>query len=257
MADYVITGGTTGIGAATKEILEAQGHRVFNIDYNEGDVTADLSTRAGRDLAIEAVRNTFPEGIDGLICNAGVGPGAPAQMIFALNFFASVYIAEALKPLLKLKNGCCCCTVSNTVAQESVRKDWSDLLVDVMDEERALEYAAEIPREAGAFIYASSKHALARWVRRASSSWGTDGLRINAVAPGNTTTPMTKNMTDEQMDMALLLPIPTRYGTRTFLDAKEIGNGIAFLCSPQASGINGIILYVDGGIDALLRSERF
>ena len=85
----------------------------------------------------------------------------------------------------------------------------------------------------------------------------TDGLRINAVAPGNTTTPMTQNMTEEQMNMALLIPIPTRYGTRTFLDAQEIANGITFLASPLASGINGVILFIDGGIDSLLRSERF
>lgn len=77
------------------------------------------------------------------------------------------------------------------------------------------------------------------------------------MAPGNTTTPMTQNMTDAQMESALLIPIPTRYGRKEFLDAEEIANGITFLASPMASGINGVILFVDGGIDALLRSERF
>jgi hypothetical protein len=57
---------------------------------------------------------------------------------------------------------------------------------------------------------------------------------------------MTQNMTDAQMESALLIPIPTRYGRKEFLDAEEIANGI-----------NGVILFVDGGIDALLRSERF
>ena len=98
---------------------------------------------------------------------------------------------------------------------------------------------------------------MARWVRRVSPSWATDGLRINAVAPGNTTTPMTKGMTEAQMDAALLIPIPTRYGRKEFLDAEEIANGIVFLASKKASGINGTILFIDGGIDALLRSERF
>ena len=46
-------------------------------------------------------------------------------------------------------------------------------------------------------------------------------------------------------------------GKREFLDAEEIANAILFLASKEASGINGVILFVDGGIDALLRSERF
>lgn len=257
MADYVITGATSGIGLATKQTLEKQGHRVFNVDFKDGDFTADLSKPEGRQGAIEAVEKAFPDGLDGLICNAGVGPGAPTEMIFALNFFAGVRLAEGLRPLLKKKKGCCVCTVSNTVSQASVRPDWVDMMTNTMDEERCLEVAKEIPREMGPFAYASSKHALARWVRRVSGAWATDGLRINAIAPGNTTTPMTKGMTPEQMEMALLIPIPTRYGSRTFLDAQEIANGMAFLASPQASGINGVILFIDGGIDALLRSERF
>lgn len=77
------------------------------------------------------------------------------------------------------------------------------------------------------------------------------------LVPGNTTTPMTKGMTEKQMDAALLIPIPTRYGRKEFLDASEIANAMVFLLSPLASGINGVILFVDGGIDALLRSERF
>ena len=68
---------------------------------------------------------------------------------------------------------------------------------------------------------------------------------------------MTKGMTEKQMDAALLIPIPTRYGRKEFLDAAEIANAMVFLLSPLASGINGVILFVDGGIDALLRSERF
>ncbi len=86
---------------------------------------------------------------------------------------------------------------------------------------------------------------------------GRQTARINAVAPGNTTTPMTKGMTEKQMDAALLIPIPTRYGRKEFLDASEIANAMVFLLSPLASGINGVILFVDGGIDALLRSNVF
>ena len=257
MGIYVITGGTTGIGAQVKRMLVEEGHEVFNLDFKGGDYLADLSEPEGRKGAIKAVFEKYPDGIDGLICNAGVGPVFPATAIFSLNFFASTQIAEGLRPLLKKKGGCCVVTSSNSITNHTVREDWVDMLTNVNDEERVLEIAKEIPDNLRPHAYSSSKHALARWVRRVSPSWATDGLRINAVAPGNTTTPMTKGMTEAQMDAALLIPIPTRYGRKEFLDAGEIANGIVFLASKKASGINGTILFIDGGIDALLRSERF
>ena len=249
VSTYVITGGTTGIGAAVRKLLQGQGHEVFNIDYKGGDYLADLSTVEGRQGAIDEVFRRYPDGIDVLICNAGVGPTAPPKTIFALNFFASVQLAEGLRPLLKKKHGNCVITSSNSITNMTGRPDW-------VDEERVMEFAEDIPRNLTPSCYSSSKRALARWVRRISPSWAVDGLRINSVAPGNTTTPMTQGMTAEQMDAALLIPIPTRYGRKEFLDAEEIANGIVFLASPMASGINGVILFVDGGIDALLRSEQ-
>lgn len=257
MGIYVMTGATTGIGAATREKLIQAGHEVFNIDYKEGDYIADLSDRKGRRGAIQAVIKQFPDGIDGLICNAGVGPVMPAETIFALNFFASVELAEGLRSLLKKKGGNCVVTSSNSITNQTVRMDWVDMLTNVMDEERVTEFAKDIPKELRPSAYSSSKHALARWVRRVSPTWAVDGLRINAIAPGNTTTPMTQAMTDAQKEAALLIPIPTRYIQKEFLDAEEIANGIVFMSSKLASGINGTILFVDGGIDALLRSERF
>ena len=105
-----LTGGTTGIGAAVRKTLLDQGHEVFNIDFKGGDYLADLSTKEGRQGAIDAVFEKYPDGIDVLICNAGVGPTAPPKTIFALNFFASVQLAEGLRPLLKKKHGNCVIT---------------------------------------------------------------------------------------------------------------------------------------------------
>ena len=186
VSTYVITGGTTGIGAAVRKLLQGQGHEVFNIDYKGGDYLADLSTVEGRQGAIDEVFRRYPDGIDVLICNAGVGPTAPPKTIFALNFFASVQLAEELRPLLKKKHGNCVITSSNSITNMTVRPDWVDMLSNVMDEERVMEFAEDIPRNLTPSCYSSSKRALARWVRRISPSWAVDGLRINSVAPGNT-----------------------------------------------------------------------
>lgn len=257
MGIYVITGGTTGIGAEVKRLLLEEGHEVFNIDYKGGDLEADLSTSEGVAAAIGAVEARYPDGIDGLISNAGVGPTAPPEKIFSLNFYAGIDIAEGLRPLLAKKHGSCVMTSSNSITNSSVRMDWVELLTNLRNRERGMDLAHMISQTQAASAYSSSKCALARWVRRVSPSWAVDGLRINAVAPGNTTTPMTKGLTEQQRDAALLIPIPTRYGTREFLDAEEIANTIAFLVSHKSSGINGVVLFVDGGIDALMRSERF
>jgi len=181
----------------------------------------------------------------------------PATTLFSLNYFAATELAEGMRPLLKKKRGNCVLTSSNSITFPYIRKDWVDMLTNIHNEDSFTQIAQTIPPQAGPVCYSTSKHALARWMRRTSASWAVDGTRINAVAPGNTTTPMTQNMTPEQKESALLIPIPTRYGTKEFLDAEEIANSIIFLSSPMASGINGIILFVDGGIDALLRSERF
>lgn len=257
MAIYVITGGSSGIGASIRSQILDAGHEVFNIDYKGGDFEADLTTDEGVAASIKAVEEKYPEGIDVLVLNAGVGPTMPAEKIFALNFYASRELAEGLRPLLKLKRGNCVMTVSNSITNQTVRLDWVDLLTSMRRKSRGLELARSLEPAQAPSAYASSKRALARYIRRASPSWATDGLRLNGVAPGNTTTPMTQNLTDAQRDSALLIPIPTRYGTREFLDADEIASAINFLASPAASGINGQILFVDGGIDALMRSEVF
>ena len=191
-------------------MLLGEGHEVFNIDYKGGDLEADLSTDEGVHAAIRAVEEKYPDGIDGLISNAGVGPGAPAEMIFALNFYAGTYIAEGLRPLLAKKKGCCVMTCSNTITNSIVRMDWVELLTNLRNRERGMELARMIPKEKGPAAYSSSKCALARWIRRVSPNWAVDGLRINGVAPGNTTTPMTKGMTAAQRRFAYPYPHPIR-----------------------------------------------
>ena len=53
MGIYAITGASSGIGAKTKELLEADGSRVINIDLKDGDICVNLASEAGRQKAID------------------------------------------------------------------------------------------------------------------------------------------------------------------------------------------------------------
>ena len=101
MGVYVITGGGAGIGLAAKQQLEAEGHEVFNIDYKHGDFEVVLSTPEGVEAAIQEVKNRYPDGIDCLICNAGVGPTAPPRVIFSLNYYAAIELQRVCAHFLK------------------------------------------------------------------------------------------------------------------------------------------------------------
>lgn len=104
MGVYVVTGGSGGIGGKTVEILRSQGHEVVNVDLKDADICANLATKEGRDYVIKTVHEMFPDGIDGLCCNAGVsGACGNLKLIISLNYFGAVNLAHGLFGLLKKK----------------------------------------------------------------------------------------------------------------------------------------------------------
>ena len=72
MGVYAITGASSGIGAKTKELLETEGNQVINIDLKGGDICVNLASEEGRQQAINELHRLCPDGLDGMICNAGV-----------------------------------------------------------------------------------------------------------------------------------------------------------------------------------------
>ena len=265
MGVYIVTGGSGGIGGKTVEILRNQGHEVLNVDLKDADICANLATKEGRDYVIDTVHEMFPDGIDGLCCNAGVsGACGNLKLIVSLNYYGAVNLAHGLFDLLKKKGGSCVVTSSNTISQGAARPDLADLLnysqtKTALSEEAILKIAEKFDDSnlsVGNSIYVTTKYALARWVRRVSASWAANGVRINTVAPGNVSTPMTATMSTSAKAALAALPIPINYGTDELMNPEDIANVIVFLVSPLAHGINGNVMFVDGGTDALLNSEK-
>ena len=261
MGIYAITGGSHGIGAKTVELLKKEGHEVINIDLLKGDITADLVTLEGRQKVIDELHALHPEGLDGLILSAAVsGACGSLTKIISLNYFGAVSVIKGTYDLLEKRHGSCVAVSSNIISQDISRMDIADLLNNNGDDEHKIRSlvssldASDL--SIGNSIYAASKYALARWVRRHSASYAANGVRINAVAPGNVGSAMTATMSHSARASLNALPIPTRYGQETFMDPKEIALAIVFLASEKACGINGIVMFVDGGTDALLNTEK-
>lgn len=260
MGVYAISGASSGIGAKTRELLLQRGHEVINIDLKNGDICVNLATEEGRKEAIESLKKLHPEGLDGIICNAGVsGACGNLQLIISLNYFGTLALAKGAYELLVKKHGSCVVTASNTISQGAGRMDIADLLNNIGDEKRILNLVSQMDSSnlsVGNSLYVSTKYALARWVRRVSASWAANGVRINAVAPGNVNTAMTATMSTSAKMALNALPIPTKYGQECLMDADEIAEVMVFLASDAARGVNGNVMFVDGGTDALLNTEK-
>ncbi len=262
MGIYAVTGASKGIGEKAAEFLRSAGHYVINIDIDGGDINADLGTAEGRQKVISSVHERCPDGLDGLILNAGIALSKNPSKVLSVNYFGAVAVAEGLYDLLKLKQGNCVVTVSGSIAYMTRTKYYVDaLLTNCGDEERIVRLVDSFePQNAGNVIYGSTKIALVRWVRRIAPSWARCGVNINALAPGAVATtimPDTQEFRDGFDTFIMGMAMPTVYGEHRMMEAGEVGPALAMLVLPAAKGISGAVLYCDGGTSAFLHSEKF
>ncbi len=251
---YALTGGATGIGAAIKARLIADGNEVITVDIKDADVVADLATEQGRQAAIDGIRARAEAGLDGFIPCAGVGPHVrPASTVVRINYFGVVATVTGVTDLLEKRGGSVVFISSNS-APMGADEETVDLMLDG-DEEGACSRADELGD--GQSAYGGSKLAIARWMRRQTPEHAQRGVRFNAIAPGFVTTPLTDvGLADEEFgpvikDFVATIPVG-RVG-----DPDDIARAAAFLLSPENSFVCGSVLFVDGGHDAMLRPDQF
>lgn len=251
----VITGAASGIGRASAAMLEAAGHRVIGVDLRDVAVIADLSTPAGRRAMAAEVAALAPEGIDTVIAVAGIPAPAPPSRLLAINYFGAVATLELLRPLLLRSSAPRAVAIVSTASLS----DYDPQLVDACltgDEAAALKQAEGVDPEA-ATGYASSKHALGRWLRRAaiSADWAGSGILLNGVSPGRVYTPMTAGFFASEEGRAMLDQFtPIALADCPYGQPEELAEVIAFLATLKGRYLLGQIVYVDGGTEAIART---
>jgi meso-butanediol dehydrogenase/(S,S)-butanediol dehydrogenase/diacetyl reductase len=232
----VVTGAARGIGLAVARRFLREGYRVaaLDIDAEElarscGDclaVPCDVADPGQVSAAAARVFQAFGR-IDALVNNAGVAIFKPLletsfedwSRVMGVNLDGPFLLTQACAPVM-LENGGG--AIVNVASISGLRA--STLRV----------------------AYGTSKAALIHLTKQQAVELGALGIRVNAVSPGPVDTAMAKQVHTPDIRQGYRDAIPLeRYGTE-----EELAAAIFFLCSDEASYINGQMLSVDGGFDA-------
>jgi NAD(P)-dependent dehydrogenase (short-subunit alcohol dehydrogenase family) len=252
----VVTGSASGIGQAVRDQLEADGLRVVGVDLRDAEVIADVSTPEGRSQAVAGAREAAGAGIQKLVVAAGVGGHIErADLVPKVNYFGALAVLDGLADAMKGQPGASAVVVASNSAQlPGIVSETHPFVLALLegDESRAL---AELPEAGAPLAYPMSKHALARAVRRRAAEWGSFGVRLNAIAPGTTETPLLRGSADHPVRGQFVDSIPVPLGRRA--QPHEIARVIRFLLCDDASYIHGSVVWADGGTDAVQRPDAF
>ena len=246
----VVTGASSGIGAACVALLKSRGARVIGLDINEpaaGTVDQFIAYNQSSLASIDDVVAQLPNGIDGLLNIAGVAPSArfSAADILKINFFGLRYFTEQV--VCKLKDGAGIVNMtSGTGAGWSSNLDNIKAFLALTDIAKVDDFITEFDISHDGLdnsaAYPFGKQLLSVWTMKTSSQWKDRGIRINAVAPAAVDTPIMGDFlssfgTESQQRVE-------KFGAAT---PENIALATVFLLSDDAVWVNGAVLPVDGG----------
>jgi NAD(P)-dependent dehydrogenase (short-subunit alcohol dehydrogenase family) len=238
----LVVGGATGMGAAAAKTVANLGAEVLVMDYAKVDfpvtefIEVDLRDRPAIDEALDQVRGP----IHALFSAAGVADGTPG--IMRINFISHRHIIERLVSTGVLGRGSAIAMISSVagLGWESNIPTLTEFL-STPDYESA---DAWISAHDGTDTYTFSKQAMNCYVARQGYPFLKQGVRINAILPGPTDTPLARANADTWLTFAQDYRDDT--GAQ-HLTPDEMGNTMVFLNSDAASGISGVVLLVDQG----------
>ncbi|MEU9960604.1 SDR family oxidoreductase [Streptomyces sp. NPDC050982] len=235
----LVTGGASGIGRATAELLASRGAQVAVLDLDptsvekpllgyQADVTDDDSVRRAVAAAVADLG-----GLDVLINNAGIGAQGTVEdnddevwhRVLDVNVLGMVRTARAALPHLRKSSHA---AIVNTCS---------------------IAATAGLPQRA---LYSASKGAVLSLTLAMAADHVREGIRVNCVNPGTVDTPWVGRLLDSATDPAAeRAALEARQPTGRLVTASEVAGAVAYLASPLSGATTGTALAVDGGMQGL------
>lgn len=233
----MVTGASRGIGQGSAVAFARRGADVVVCDVlDDAEETIELVNALGRkaiyvhtDVARSAdVRNAVDTAVrtfgrlDFAHNNAGIGPAAPVADLEEADWERTI-----------------------AVNLTGVFLGMKYQLPHVLQQRGAIVNTASMWGQVGAAAmaaYSASKHGVIGLTKSAALDYGAQGVRINAIAPGPIQTALTAAAPAQAMAVIIGGTALGRYG-----QPAEVGEVVAWLCSPQAAYVTGAVIPVDGG----------
>lgn len=226
--DALVTGGTSGIGAAIAAALAEAGCNVIaaGLPTSEqaGTPPAPVTT-ADLDVTDAASIDRLASGLDrldilvnaaGIIRRSAEYDLETFAQVVDVNLTGTMRLCSACRPLLAEKGG----AIVNVASMLTF-------------------FGAGL-----APAYSASKGGIAQLTKSLAIAWAAEGIRVNAIAPGWIATPLTQALQDDPARSEAIL---SRTPMRRWGNPGDLAGSVIFLCSPAAAFVTGVILPVDGG----------
>lgn len=240
----IVTGGASGIGAATAQLLQERGAAVAVLDLRpeqapkgvtaiQCDVSDDISVRRAVRQAAEQLG-----GIDILANNAGVGAQGTIESndddewhrVFDINVMGIVRVSRAALPYLRRSSHA---AIVNTCSVAAT---------------------AGLPQRA---LYSATKGAVLSLTLAMAADHLQEGIRVNCVNPGTADTPWIARLLSTAADPeAERAALEARQPHGRLVCPEEVAAAVTYLASPLAGSTTGVDLAVDGGMQALRLRPR-